>query len=100
MKFTRKLYAKRNSRNKRQHKSRRQSKYRSKHRFKHRSKRHSKRQSKYRSKQKGGSNGLVQLGYNTTRGMTSTIKNFINTYMGNTPSASPQATKNQYSKHI
>ena len=92
MKFTRKLYAKRNSRNKRQHKSKRRSKNRSRRQRKHKSRRY--------SKQKGGNNGLIQLGYNTTRGMTSTIKNFINTYMGDTLSASPQATKNQYSKRI
>lgn len=96
MKFTRKQHMKRNSRNRRQHKSRRQLKHRSK----HRSRRISKHKARRHSKQKGGSNGLIQLGYNTTRGMTSTIKNFINTYMGNTPSASPQATKNQYSKQL
>lgn len=100
MKFTRKQYMKRNSRNRRQHKSRRQLKHSSKHRSKHRSRRISKHKARRHSKQKGGSNGLIQLGYNTTRGMTSTIKNFINTYMGNTPSASPQATKNQYSKQL
>ena len=53
-----------------------------------------------RTKQIGGSNGLVQLGYNATRGMTSTITNFINTYIGNTPTASPQATKSQYHHSI
>jgi len=86
MKYTRKRY----SRNKRQHKSKRQLKHRSKHRSKHKSRR--------RLKQRGGSNDLIQLGYNTTRGITSTIKNFINTYTGNTPSPSPQATKSQYSR--
>lgn len=95
MKFTRKRYAKRNSRKKRQYKT----KSHLKHRSKHRSKRQTKHKSKYRRKQKGGSNGFTQLGYNTTRGMTSSIKNFINTYMGNTISPSPQATKSQYSKH-
>ena len=56
--------------------------------FKHKSKRY--------LKQKGGSNGLIQLGYNTTRGITSTIKNIINTYIGNSLSPSPQATNSQY----
>lgn len=55
---------------------------------------------KYKSrrylKQKGGSNDLIQLGYNTTRGITSTIKNIINTYIGNSLSPSPQATNSQY----
>ena len=92
MKFTRKRYVKRNSRNKRQRKSKRHSKRKSKRMSKHRYRR--------RLKQKGGSNGLIQLGYNTTRGMTSTIKNFINTFRGDTLSASPQATKNQYSKRL
>ena len=90
MKYTRKRY----SRNKRQHKSKRQLKHCSKHRSKH----HSKYKSRRRLKQRGGSNDLIQLGYNTTRGITSTIKNFINTYTGNTLSPSPQATKSQYSR--
>ncbi len=51
---------------------------------------------KIKHRQSGGENGLIQLGYNAGRGMTSTITNFINTYVGNTPSASPQATKSQY----
>ena len=92
MKFTRKRYAKRNFRNKRRFKSKRQ--------LKHSSKRLLKRKSRRRSKQKGGSNDLVQLGYNTTRGFTSTIRNFMNTYMGNRLSPSPQATKSQYSKTL
>ena len=90
MKYTRKRY----SRNKRQHKSKHRSKHQSKHRSKHRSKDKSRR----RLKQRGGGNDLIQLGYNTTRGMTSTIKNFINTFIGNTPTPSPQATKSQYSR--
>ena len=92
MKYTRKRYAKQNSKNRRQHKSKRQLKHRYKRKSRHRSRR--------RLKQKGGSNGLIQLGYNTTRGMTSTIKNFINTFRGDTLSASPQATKNQYFKQL
>ena len=87
MKYTKKRYAKGNSRNRR-HKSKRH--------LKRHLKRHSKQKSKRRLKQIGGSNDLIQLGYNATRGMTSTIKNFINTYIGNTPLPSPQATKSQY----
>ena len=96
MKFTKKRYTKRNYRKKQQYKLRRQLKRRSRHRSRH--------QSKYKTrrylKQKGGSNDFIQLGYNTTRGMTSTIKNFLNTYVGNSHSPSPQATKSQYSKHL
>lgn len=93
MKYTKKLRGKRSLK---LHKS----KYQSKHQRRHPSKHLGKRQGKYKSrrylKQTGGNNGLVQLGYNTTRGITSSIKNFINTYIGNTPSLSPQATKSQY----
>lgn len=97
MKYTRKRHQKRSLK---LHKSKRQSKRQSKSQRRQRSKHQSKRQRRHKSrrylKQKGGNNGLVQLGYNTTRGITSTIKNFINTYIGNTPSLSPQATKSQY----
>ena len=91
MKIVKKRYTKRNSRKKRRYKLRYRSKSYSKHRLKNKYK-----QSR---KQKGGNNGLSQLGYNTTRGITSTFKNFLNTYMGNTLSPSPQATKNQYYKN-
>ena len=85
MKHTRSIYAKSRSKNRR-------------YRRKHSRRKHSRRKYKTRrkTKQVGGNNGLVQLGYNATRGMTSTITNFINTYIGNTPTASPQATKSQY----
>ena len=86
MKYTKKRYAKGNSRNKRHLKRH----------LKRHFKRRSKQKSRRRLKQRGGSNDLIQLGYNATRGMTSTIKNFINTYIGNTPLSSPQATKSQY----
>ena len=62
----------------------------------YRRKYNTRRKYRHRRKQSGGDNGLVQLGYNAGRGMTSTITNFINTYVGNAPSASPQATKSQY----
>ena len=82
------------------HKSKHQSKRQRRHPSKRQGRCQGRRQVKHKSrrylKQKGGNNGLVQLGYNTTRGITSTIKNFINTYIGDTPSLSPQATKSQY----
>ena len=105
MKYTRKRHqkrslklhkSKRQSKRQRRHSSKHQSKRQRRQRSKHQSKRQRKHKSRRYLKQKGGNNGLVQLGYNTTRGITSTIKNFINTYIGNTPSLSPQATKSQY----
>ena len=93
MKYTRKQRRKRSLK---LHKSKHKSKRQRRHSSKHQSKRQRKHKSRRYLKQKGGNNGLVQLGYNTTRGITSTIKNFINTYIGNTPSLSPQATKSQY----
>lgn len=97
MKYTRKQRRKRSLK---LHKSKHQSKRQRRHPSKHQGRRQGRHQRKHKSrrylKQKGGNNGLVQLGYNTTRGITSTIKNFINTYIGNTPSLSPQATKSQY----
>tara|TARA_B100002019_G_C21205268_1_gene566291 strand:+ start:596 stop:883 length:288 start_codon:yes stop_codon:yes gene_type:complete len=93
MKYTRKCHQKRSLK---LHKSKRQSKRQRKYPSKHPGRRQGKHKSRRYLKLKGGNNGLVQLGYNTTRGITSTIKNFINTYIGNTPSLSPQATKSQY----
>ena len=93
MKYTKKQHGKRSLK---LHKSKRQSKRQRRHPSKHQGRRQGRHKSRRYLKQKGGNNGLVQLGYNTTRGITSTIKNFINTYIGNTPSLSPQATKSQY----
>lgn len=86
MKKTRKKYTKRNPKNKRPNK------------LKHKSRKLLKHKSRKLLRHKGGSNGFVQLGYNTTRGITSTINNFINTYMGESRTPSPQATKSQYYK--
>tara|TARA_A100001015_G_scaffold21905_1_gene24863 strand:+ start:5707 stop:5976 length:270 start_codon:yes stop_codon:yes gene_type:complete len=87
MKYTKRQYGKSHS------KRRKRGRYS---RYKRR--KHSKHKTRRKSKQIGGNNGLVQLGYNATRGMTNTISNLFNTYMGDTLSSSPQATKSQYHK--
>ena len=85
MKYTKRRYNKSHSkRRKRRHYSR------------YKRRKHSKHKTRRKNKQIGGNNDLVQLGYNATRGMSNTISNLFNTYMGNTPSPSPQATKSQY----
>ena len=92
MKYIRKKTYKHKFINKKHYKSKRKLTRKSRRKIKHTFKSKSRRRLKYY----GGSNGLIQLGYNTTRGITSTIKNFINTYIGDFPSVSPQATNSQY----
>ena len=90
MKYTKRRRRHQKSRQRRRHRptSAHRRKYNTRRKYRHRH--------RHRRGQRGGDNGLVQLGYNSGRGMTSTITNFINTYVGNTPSPSPQATKSQY----